>query len=256
MYDLSEEISSIKNIKHSIEVVVDRLIMKAGSGPPPDRLRSRRRRTCPAGLSSSMNWMATRTPFSQNYACEDCGISMPGIVPAHVLVQQSLRGLPRLLRPGTAGGRPLLIIIPDRSKSILQGAIQASGWNNVRDDSISRMYFEALAKKYHFSLNDPIESLPQQALDVILYGTGTEKLTIYYERANGRGTLERPFEGVVNNVARRLTETQSDAMRKELEECMSERPCPEVPRQAPVRHQPRCHRRRDEHHGLLRAADL
>ncbi len=88
------------------------------------------------------------------------------------------------------------------------------------------MYFEALAKKYHFSLNDPIESLPQQALDVILYGTGTEKLTIYYERANGRGTLERPFEGVVNNVARRLTETQSDAMRKELEECMSERPCP------------------------------
>ena len=72
----------------------------------------------------------------------------------------------------------------------------------------------------------PIESLPQQALDVILYGTGTEKLTIYYERANGRGTLARPFEGVVNNVARRLTETQSDAMRKELEECMSERPCP------------------------------
>ena len=72
----------------------------------------------------------------------------------------------------------------------------------------------------------PIDALPQKALDVILYGTGTEKLTIYYERANGRGTLERPFEGVVNNVARRLTETQSDAMRKELEECMSERPCP------------------------------
>lgn len=88
------------------------------------------------------------------------------------------------------------------------------------------MYFEALAKKYHFSLSDPIDALPQKALDVILYGTGTEKLTIYYERANGRGTLERPFEGVVNNVARRLTETQSDAMRKELEECMSERPCP------------------------------
>lgn len=79
-----------------------------------------------------------------------------------------------------------LLIIPDRSKSILQGAIQASGWNNVRDDSISRMYFEALAKKYHFSLNDPIDALPQKALDVILYGTGTEKLTIYYERANGQ----------------------------------------------------------------------
>ena len=88
------------------------------------------------------------------------------------------------------------------------------------------MYFEALAKKYHFSLTVPIRELPQEALDVILYGTKGENLTIYYERANGRGTLERPFEGIVNNVERRLQETQSDAMRKELESCMSERPCP------------------------------
>ena len=88
------------------------------------------------------------------------------------------------------------------------------------------MYFEALAKKYHFSLTVPIRELPQEALDVILYGTKGENLTIYYERANGRGTLERPFEGIVNNVERRLQETQSDAMRNELESCMSERPCP------------------------------
>ena len=118
------------------------------------------------------------------------------------------------------------LIIPDWDKSILDGAIQSSGWNNLRDDSIARMYFEALAKKYHFSLTVPIRELPQEALDVILYGTKGENLTIYYERANGRGTLERPFEGIVNNVERRLQETQSDAMRKELESCMSERPCP------------------------------
>ena len=166
------------------------------------------------------------TLFSQNYACEDCGISMPELSPRMFSFNNPYGACPVCSGLGTQQVADPLLIIPDRSKSILQGAIQASGWNNVRDDSISRMYFEALAKKYHFSLNDPIESLPQQALDVILYGTGTEKLTIYYERANGRGTLERPFEGVVNNVARRLTETQSDAMRKELEECMSERPCP------------------------------
>ena len=88
------------------------------------------------------------------------------------------------------------------------------------------MYFEALGKKYHFSLTEPIRDLPKTALDAILYGTGKENLTIYYERANGRGVLERPFEGVLNNISRRYAETQSEAMHKELEECMAERPCP------------------------------
>ena len=108
----------------------------------------------------------------------------------------------------------------------MQGAIQASGYNNVKDDSIARMYFEALGKKYHFSLTEPIRDLPKTALDAILYGTGKENLTSYYERATGRGVLERPFEGVLNNISRRYAETQSEAMHKELEECMAERPCP------------------------------
>ena len=226
LYELTEEIPLDKNKKHHIEVVVDRLIMK------PDlarRLTDSVETT--ANLSGGLVILNELegdkdTLFSQNYACEDCGISMPELSPRMFSFNNPYGACPVCSGLGTQQVADPLLIIPDRSKSILQGAIQASGWNNVRDDSISRMYFEALAKKYHFSLNDPIESLPQQALDVILYGTGTEKLTIYYERANGRGTLERPFEGVVNNVARRLTETQSDAMRKELEECMSERPCP------------------------------
>ena len=226
LYELTEEIQLDKNKKHHIEVVVDRLIMK------PDLAR---RLTDSVETASNLSGGLVilneldgdkDTLFSQNYACEDCGISMPELSPRMFSFNNPYGACPVCAGLGTQQVADPLLIIPDRSKSILQGAIQASGWNNVRDDSISRMYFEALAKKYHFSLNDPIDALPQKALDVILYGTGTEKLTIYYERANGRGTLERPFEGVVNNVSRRLTETQSDAMRKELEECMSERPCP------------------------------
>ena len=226
LYELTEDIALDKNKKHHIEVVVDRLIMK------PDLAR---RLTDSVETASNLSGGLVilneldgdkDTLFSQNYACEDCGISMPELSPRMFSFNNPYGACPVCAGLGTQQVADPLLIIPDRSKSILQGAIQASGWNNVRDDSISRMYFEALAKKYHFSLSDPIDALPQKALDVILYGTGTEKLTIYYERANGRGTLERPFEGVVNNVSRRLTETQSDAMRKELEECMSERPCP------------------------------
>ena len=226
LYELTEEIQLDKNKKHHIEVVIDRLMMK------PDLAR---RLTDSVETASNLSGGLVilneidgdkDTLFSQNYACETCGISMPELSPRMFSFNNPYGACPICAGLGTQQVADPMLIIPDRSKSILQGAIQASGWNNVRDDSIARMYFEALAKKYHFSLNDPIEALPQKALDVILYGTGTEKLTIYYERANGRGTIERPFEGVVNNVSRRLTETQSDAMRKELEECMSERPCP------------------------------
>ncbi len=164
--------------------------------------------------------------FSQNYACEDCGISLPELSPRMFSFNNPYGACPVCTGLGTQLVADPDLIIPDWDKSILDGAIQSSGWNNLRDDSIARMYFEALAKKYHFSLTVPIRELPQEALDVILYGTKGENLTIYYERANGRGTLERPFEGIVNNVERRLQETQSDAMRKELESCMSERPCP------------------------------
>ena len=226
LYELTEPILLDKNKKHHIEVVVDRLIMK------PDLAH---RLTDSVETASNLSGGLVLlneldgerdTLFSQNYACEDCGISMPELSPRMFSFNNPYGACPMCAGLGTQQVADPMLIIPDRSLSILQGAIQASGWNNIRDDSIARMYFEALAKKYHFSLTDPVESLPQKALDVILYGTGTEKLTIYYERANGRGTLERPFEGIVNNVSRRLNETQSDAMRKELEACMAERPCP------------------------------
>ena len=114
-----------------------------------------------------------------------------------------------------------------RSLSILEGAITASGWNHIKSDGISRMYFDALAKKYRFKLTDPVEKLSDEVLDVILYGTKGEKLTLNYDQPRGKGTLYQPFEGIVNNLERRYRETQSDAMKREIEECMSECPCPE-----------------------------
>ena len=226
IYDLTEEIAIDKNKKHSIEVVIDRLVMK------PDLARRLTDSVeTAANLSGGLIILNEVTEdrdtmFSQNYACEDCGISLPELSPRMFSFNNPYGACPVCTGLGTQLVADPDLIIPDWDKSILDGAIQSSGWNNLRDDSIARMYFEALAKKYHFSLTVPIRELPQEALDVILYGTKGENLTIYYERANGRGTLERPFEGIVNNVERRLQETQSDAMRKELESCMSERPCP------------------------------
>ena len=118
------------------------------------------------------------------------------------------------------------LVIPDKTKSVFDGAIQVNGWSSERTDSIFRMYFEALAQKYHFSLTAPVNELSPEAMDVILYGTKGEKLRMTYNRGNGMGVLEQPFEGIMNNISRRYKETQSDAMRKELEECMSTAPCP------------------------------
>ena len=226
IYELSEEISLDKNKKHHIEVIVDRLMMK------PDLARRltdsvETAANLSGGLVILNELEGDRdTMFSQNYACEECGVSLPELSPRMFSFNNPYGACPVCTGLGTQLVADPALIIPDDSKSILQGAIQASGYNNVKDDSIARMYFEALGKKYHFSLTEPIRDLPKTALDAILYGTGKENLTIYYERANGRGVLERPFEGVLNNISRRYAETQSEAMHKELEECMAERPCP------------------------------
>ena len=118
------------------------------------------------------------------------------------------------------------LIIPDENKSILEGAIQAAGWNNIRGDGISRMYFDALAKKYRFKLTTPWRELSDQVKDIILYGTKGDKLELHYDQPRGKGVLHQPFEGICNNLQRRYSETQSDASRRELEECMSQCPCP------------------------------
>ncbi len=227
LYDLTEDISLDKNKKHDIELIVDRLILR---GDVTRRLTdSVETATAHGGGLAVIQRMDTdeELPFSLNYACEDCGISMPELSPRMFSFNNPYGACPRCAGLGFQLKVDPDLIIPNRTLSILDGAIQASGWGNVRNDSISKMYFDALAERFRFKLTDPIEKIPEAGLNAILYGTKGEKLKLYYERANGRGTLEQAFEGIVPSLERRYRETQSDAMRRELEECMSTSPCPD-----------------------------
>ena len=164
--------------------------------------------------------------FSQNYACEDCGISIEELTPRMFSFNNPFGACPACTGLGSQLKVDEGLVVPDGTKSILEGAIQASGWGNIRSDGISRMYFEALAKKYRFSLTDPWEELSEEVRDIVLYGTKGEKLELHYDQPRGKGVLYQPFEGICNNVERRYRETQSDASKKELEELMAECPCP------------------------------
>jgi len=226
LYDLSEQISLEKNKKHTIELVVDRLVIREGQ-------RRRLTDSIETACSHSGGLVTISLPdsgeelsFSQNYACEDCGISLAELEPRMFSFNNPAGACPDCTGLGFQLIADEDLVIPDKTKSIFDGAIQASGWSNARTDSIFRMYFEALAQKYHFSLTVPVQELSKEAMDVILYGTKGEKLRMTYNRGNGMGVLEQPFEGILNNISRRFRETQSDAARKELEECMANAPCP------------------------------
>ena len=227
LYELTEEIPLDKNKKHNVDLIVDRLILR---GEVTRRLTdSIETATSHGGGLTVIQRLDTNEelPFSLNYACEDCGISMPELSPRMFSFNNPYGACPHCAGLGFQLKVDPDLIIPNRSLSILDGAIQASGWGNVKNDSIAKMYFDALAERYRFKLTDPVEKIPEAGLDAILYGTKGEKLKLYYERANGRGTLEQAFEGIVPSLERRYRETQSDAMRRELEECMSSSPCPE-----------------------------
>ena len=226
LYDLTEEIKCEKNKKHNIELVVDRLVLKEG-------LRRRLTDSIETACSHSGGLVVIELPttkeelsFSQNYACEDCGISLSELEPRMFSFNNPAGACPHCTGLGFQLIADPDLVVPDKSKSVLDGAIQVMGWQNARTDSVFRMYFEALAKKYHFDLHTPFEQLSQEAKNVIFYGTGEEKLKMSYNRGNGMGVLEQPFEGIMNNITRRYKETQSDSARKELEECMSQAPCP------------------------------
>ncbi|BDF68465.1 excinuclease ABC subunit A [Oscillospiraceae bacterium] len=227
LYDLSEEIKLDKNKKHNIEVVVDRLVIREDIA---QRLTDSVE--VASGLAGGLvviNIVGEDRDitFSQNYACEDCGISIEELTPRMFSFNNPFGACPTCTGLGVQLKVDPDLIIPNKSLSILDGAITASGWNNIKGDSISRMYFEALSKKYKFKLTTPVAELPEEVIDVILYGTKGEKLKLTYDRANGQGTLMQPFEGICNNLERRYRETQSDSVRRELEECMSEKPCPD-----------------------------
>ncbi len=226
-YELTEEIKLDKNKKHSIEIVVDRLVIREDIN---------RRLTDSVETASNLSGGIVIINivgedrdilFSQNYACEDCGVSIEELTPRMFSFNNPYGACPTCMGLGSQLKVDPDLIIPNKSLSILDGAITASGWNHIKSDGISRMYFEALAKKYRFKLTDPVEKLSPEVLDIILYGTKGEKLELHYDQPRGKGTLYQPFEGIVNNLERRYRETQSDAMKREIEDCMSQSPCPD-----------------------------
>ena len=226
LYDLTEEVKLEKNKKHTIDLVVDRLVLKEGQ-------RRRLTDSIETACAHSGGLVTIQLPkteeelsFSQNYACDDCGISMSELEPRMFSFNNPAGACPHCTGLGFQLVADPDLVIPDKTKSIFEGAIQVSGWQSARTDSVFRMYFEALAQKYHFDLNVPVKDLSKEALDVVLYGTKGEKLRMSYNRGSGFGVLEQPFEGIMNNIARRYKETQSESARKELEECMSTAPCP------------------------------
>ena len=227
LYDLSDDIQLKKTLYHDIDVVVDRLVMKRD-------ITRRLTDSIETALALSGGIVHIDLPqeerqmsFSQNYACEDCGVSIEELTPRLFSFNSPYGACPKCTGLGSLLRVNPALIMPNPSLSILDGGILASGWGNARGDSICRMYYEALAKKYHFSLSDPIRDIPEAGLKALLYGTGEETLKLRYERGNGYGVLEKPFEGIVNNLQRRYEETQSPSVRSELMDCMSEYECPE-----------------------------
>ena len=226
LYELDEELKLDKNKKHNIEIVVDRLIVR-------DDVRSRLTDSVETASSLAGGLVLVNLVreerdllFSQNYACEDCGVSIEELAPRMFSFNNPFGACPVCTGLGSRRTVDPALIVPDPEKSILDGAIQASGWNNIRGDGISRMYFDALSKKYRFSLTVPFKDLPETVKKIIFYGTGEEKLDLHYDQPRGKGVLHQAFEGVCNNIERRYLETQSDSVKRELEEFMTEQPCP------------------------------
>ncbi|WP_294852561.1 excinuclease ABC subunit UvrA [uncultured Oscillibacter sp.] len=226
LYELDEELKLEKNKKHTIEIVVDRLIIREDV---------RQRLTDSVETASSLTGGVVLInlvreeqdlTFSQNYACEDCGVSLEELAPRLFSFNNPFGACPACMGLGSQQKVDPALVVPDGELSILDGAIQASGWNNIRGDGISRMYFDALSKKYRFSLSVPFNDLPEDIKTVIFYGTGNEKLDLHYDQPRGKGVLHQPFEGICTNLERRYQETQSDSMRRELEEFMTQQPCP------------------------------
>jgi len=227
IYDLSEEIKLDKNKKHNIEIVVDRLVIK-------EDIARRLSDSVETALSLAGGLLIVDIAdenrellFSQNYACEECGVSMEELTPRLFSFNNPYGACPKCTGLGTQLRVDPALIIPNPSISIEEGGISASGWGNVKNDGISKMYFDALAKKYKFKLSTPIKNLPDEIMDIILYGSNGEKLQLYYDQPRGKGVLTQPFEGIINNIERRYKETQSMSMRWELENYMAEHPCPE-----------------------------
>ncbi len=224
--DINDTINLDKNRKHTIEIVVDRLVVR------PD-IHKRLADSIETVLHLSGGILVVDVVgdkellFSQNFACSDCGVSIEELTPRMFSFNNPFGACPTCSGLGTLLKMDPDLIIPDRSKSLADGAIKVGGWNVENEDGYARMYINALAKHYKFRLNTPVEKLPPHVLDIILYGTKGEKLKVDYEKEYGSGSFTSAFEGVISSMERRYKETQSEGMKQYYEEFMSTNPCPE-----------------------------
>ena len=224
-YELSEEIHLDKNIKHNIEIVVDRLIVRSG-------IEKRLTDSIETAMSLGNGLMMVDVTdgemlnFSQNFACPDCGISIDEVEPRSFSFNNPFGACPDCFGLGYKMEFDEDLMIPDKSLSINEGAITVLGWQSCTDKgSFSRAILDALAKEYHFSLDTPFEQYPQEIQDVLIRGTGGKEVKVYYKGQRGEGIYDVAFEGLVRNVERRYRETFSEASKAEYETFMRITPC-------------------------------
>ncbi len=226
LYELSDPPQLAKTKKHTVEIVIDRLVVR------PD-IQQRLTDSLETAMKLSEGLVIASVVdgddmlFSQNYACPECGISIGELAPRMFSFNNPYGACPTCSGLGVLMKIDPGIVIPDPSRSLNDGAIQVSGWNSGETDSMAHTYLQALADHYGFSLDTPVADLPESVLDILLYGTKGEKVKIHYSRGDGGGTFSAPFEGIVTNLERRYRETSSDAMKAQYEGYMSQVPCPD-----------------------------
>ncbi len=226
VYDIGNVPPLDKKLKHTIDVVVDRLVIRSGvEGRLNDSLETAF--AFGGGLVKVDVVEKEELLFSQNYACPDCGVSLEELTPRMFSFNNPFGACPTCSGLGTMMKIDPALVVPDESLSLAKGAISVSGWQSANKESIAGLYFTALAEKYGFSLETPFAELPHAAKQAILYGTGKERLHIEYKKEFGSGTFDSPFEGICNNLERRYRETQSEGMKQEYEAYMSNIPCPD-----------------------------
>ena len=226
LYELSEEIKLDKNIKHNIEIVVDRLIVKEG-------IEKRLTDSIETVLNLAEGRLVVDTMdgnqinFSQSFACPDCGISIDEIEPRSFSFNNPFGACPSCFGLGYRMEFDIDLMIPDRSLSISQGAIVVMGWQSCAEKgSFTRAILDALAAEYGFDLDTPFEQYPQKIQDILIHGTGGKEVKVHYKGQRGEGVYDVAFEGIIKNVERRYRETGSDTMKQEYETFMRITPCP------------------------------
>ena len=227
LYEIDDTPKLDKQKKHSIELVVDRLIVRPGKEFQKrltDSIETATARS--AGLVIMDLFDQGELLFSMNYACPDCGVSIEELTPRMFSFNSPYGACPECSGLGVLMKISPDILFPDKNMTLRQGALNAMGFNTGDENGIAAQYLAAMGRRYGFTMDTPVKDFSKEAMQAILYGTGKEKISIVYESAHGKGEYSTPFEGVIPTLERRYRETSSDAMKQAYEEYMAEEPCP------------------------------